>query len=252
MTVSLAKNQLLSRVSVALARIARCRDSGERILVDLPILYPSGSSAVVEVEQNGDKVWISDMGLGHIEADLMNATDSYKKLAAQKAKEFGVEYDGHTLFALWVPISRIEAAIICVANASTQAAAEAIRKACETSIRSQDEAFFERVTSLFGKKYVARTAEVAGKRMSWEAHNVVDFPDGKRAIFEPMSKSANSISSKFLMLSDIKATHSNISLNVIVPDIVNLDAKAQMVADLANILPIDAPDKTLKQFAIAS
>lgn len=252
MTVSLVDQQLTHRVAFALGRIARCRDAGERVIIDLPVLYPSGSTVVVEIEQNGDKIWVSDMGLGHTEAELMHATDSYKRLAGQKAKEFGVDYDGQSMFALWVPVSRIEAAIVCVANASAQAAADAVRHASEAHNRGQDEAFFERVLAIFGKKSVARTAEISGQRTSWEAHNVVVFPHGKRAIFEPMSKHPTSVSSKFLMFSDIKATNTQISLNVVVSNIGCLDAKAQMVADLANIVPIDAPDTALRDFAEAS
>lgn len=252
MTDSIAKQQLSDRAREALGRIAKCRNVGEKVMVDLPLLYPSGSTVVIDIEQNGDRVWVSDMGLGHVEADLMYATESYKKLAVMKAKEFGVDYDGHSMFALWVPIGRIEAAIICVANASAQAAAEAVRHATETQSRTQDEVFFERVSSIFGKKSVARTAEVSGQRISWEVHNLVSLQNGKRAIFEPMSKHAASVSSKFLMFSDIRASDAPISLNAVVTNISNLDAKAQMIADVANIVQLDAPEAVLRNYAQAA
>jgi len=243
--------ELKQRVTDALHRIARWRDVGGRVMIDLPLRYPSGSMVVVEVEQNRENVWVSDIGHGKVEAEMRGAEDQYGIIAAKIARDLGVDYDGDAIFALWVPVGRIEAAIICVANASQSAANEAIRLASEAKSRKQDDMLFDRIVGVFGRKQVERTGEVSGLRASWQAHNIVMLPHGKRAIFEYMSKYPVAVSSKFIMLSDIRSAQSDIALNVVVPDL-QLDAKAQMIGDVANIIPVDAEAETFKQYAMAS
>lgn len=227
------------------------RGPGEKMLLDMPVVYPSGSAAVVEVEMNGDKIWVSDMGMGRTEAQMMGALESYKHVARNKAAEFGVGYDGAAMFVLWAPIERIESAIICVANASVQAASDAVRLASEAHHKRQEDVVFERVSHVFGRQSVTRSHELHGKRSAWEAHNVV-LLDGRRAIFEPMSKHPNSVSSKFLMFSDLREAGNLVSLNAVVENTQALDAKAQMVGDVANIIEIAASDDVFRKYGMAS
>jgi hypothetical protein len=221
-------------------------------MLDVPVTYPSGSAVVVEIERNGDKVWVADMGVGFVEAEMMGARDSYQHLARAKAAEFGVSFDGDAMFVLWAALDRLEAAVVCVANASAQAAADAVRQASEVQSRRQADEVFERVKRAFGNSVVARSIDIAGKRTTWEAHNVVEFPNARRAVFEPMTKNAISVSSKFLMFSDLRDADLPMSLNVVVQDIKSLDAKAQMVGDVANIIELDASDEVFWKYGMAS
>lgn len=225
---------------------------GGRVLLNVPVAYPSGSGAVVEIERNSEKIWVSDMGMGLLEAEMMNAQDSYQKLARGKANEFGVGYDGSAMFVLWAPIDRIEAAIVCVANASAQAAAEAVRHASEVQQKRHEDIVFVRVRRVFGKDAVMREMEITGKRAAWPAHNVVVLPNDSKAIFEPMSKHPNSVSSKFIMFSDIRDNNNPISLNAVVADVNSLDTKAMMVGDVANIVELNAPDDTFRRYGQAA
>lgn len=249
MTIELINQDLERRVGVAVGRLMVLQSvPGGRVLLNVPVTYPSGSSTVVEIERNGDKIWVSDMGMGLVEAEMMSAQDSYQQLAHGKADEFGVSYDGSAMFVLWAPIDRIEAAIVCVANASARAAIDAVRHASEVQHKRQEDIVFQRVKLAFGEARVARTAEISGKRTAWPAHNVVILSSARRAIFEPMSKHPNSVSSKFLMFSDIRDNDQKISLNVVVENIKMLDAKAMMVGDVANIVEIGASDDTFRRY----
>jgi hypothetical protein len=251
LTVSKVDQALTRRVTEALGRIANWRDSGGRIMIDLPLMYPSGSMVVVDAEQNRDKIWVSDMGQGLVEAEMMGASDSYGSVASKAAKDYGVEYDGNSIFALWVPASRIEAAIVCVANASHTAAADAVRHASEVHSRRHDDMIYERIVRVFGRPIVAKSVEISGLRTVWEAHNVVLFPNGRKAVFEFMTKHPTSVSSKFLKFSDMKSAPLPISLNAVVPDL-ELDPRSQMIGDVANIVTIEAEDDALRGYAEAS
>ncbi|MEQ8603994.1 MAG: hypothetical protein RIB45_11810 [Marivibrio sp.] len=240
------------RIANALSRVARMRDDGGRVLVDLPIMYPSGAMVVVEVEINRGKCFVSDMGSGLVEAEFAAAESFYAPAAKEAAEDFSVSFDGHSMFALWVPETATESAIICVANASCKAAAEAVRRAAEAKSKHRNEQIFERISTVFGPKNVAKEAEVTGRHAKWNAHNVIALPKGGRAVFEFMSKSPVSVSSKFLMFTDIREANPSFSLNAVVKSIDTLDDKAQMVGDVANIVSLNASDEDFIRYARAA
>lgn len=240
------------RITQALSRIARSREEDGHVLIDLPLMYPSGAMVVVEVERNRDRYWVSDMGYGLVEAEFMAAQDYYGSAAKRAADEFSVGFDGNAIFALWVPEARLESAIVCVANASSKASSEAVLRAAEAQGRRQNEQIFDRIKKVFGQKSVAKEAEIGGRHATWGVHNVVALPKGQKAVFEFMSNHANSVSSKFLMFSDIRAAEPKYSLNAVVRKVDQLDEKAQMIGDVANIVGIDAPDEEFQRFARAA
>jgi hypothetical protein len=235
----------------ALAHVAAPRESDGRIVIDLPVMYPSGAMASVHADLNDDKVLVSDMGQGLAEAELRAADGFYAGAASRIADEFSVTFDGYAIFAHRVPLGRIEAAIACVANASCRAAAEAVRRATEARARNHNGRVFERVSRVFGADAVARTAEVAGRHVNWEAHNVIHLPGGRLAVFESMTDTITSISNKFMMFSDIRAADAAISLNSVVADLETFDERAQLIADIAHIVPLNASDDTFRRFAEA-
>ncbi|MDW3181365.1 hypothetical protein [Roseobacter sp.] len=247
MKVKSDNQELRARIERAAQRLMAARETeGGRVLLDVPVSYPSGSSVVVEIEQNSDRIWVSDMGMGLVEAEMMAAQDSFQKLARTKAEEFGIGYDNSAMFVLWAPAARLEAAVVCVANASAQAAADAVRLASEAQVKRQAAAVFDRIRLVFGERKVARAVQVQGKRSAWEAHNVVLFEGARKAIFEPMTMNANSISAKFLMFSDLAEGAPQVSLNAVVDDVHRLDPKAQMVGDIANIIDLKASDEVFR------
>ena len=67
-----------------------------------------------------------------------------------------------------------------------------------------------------------------------------------------MTSHPNSVSSRFLMFSDIKSADEGISLNAVVRDLSSVDEKAQIIGNVANIVGFDATDEDLKRFAKAS
>jgi hypothetical protein len=240
------------RIRTALHRLASMSNLDGKFVVNVPIMYPSGSMVTVDVDRNGSHYWVSDMGIGLIEAEFMAAQSIYRSVAGNVADQYAVSFDGHSMFALKVTNERLEAAIAAIANASNTACSEAIRIASEIKTKKQNEKIFERIQSIFGEKIVAKSAEIQGRHAHWEAHNVVVFPDKKRAVFEHMTTHTSSVSSKFLMFSDIRASHRDISLNAIVPRIDALDEKAQIIGDVANIVSLKASDEEFRKFALAA
>lgn len=244
---------LSSRVSEALSRIVTLRQDGQRYQITLPVLYPNGNSAAVEISPNGGRLFVSDMGLGHLEAEYSGASAYYDRQARRAAERYGIRYDGHNVFAIDVSMPQVEAAISAVSNASVQAASSAIMKSLEDKDRRWNEEVYDRVVDVFDHVAVQRVESVSGVKDVWTAHNVVSFPSGRKAIFEFVSPHANSVANKFMMFSDLAEATAPLTLNCVVADLEKFNrARGAMLSDLANVIPLAASNDQFAAFAKAS
>lgn len=230
---------LLRKVENSLQQIFTPTADDEAVILPVPVQYPSGSLASLEITGGADTAWISDRGLGYLEAEMMGADASYSRIARHEAEARGVSFDGRAIFALKLPLDQLAAGIVAVANASVFAAAETIRFEQDKKVHESNQRIFERVQRAFPDADVTLQMEIDGGRSSWTVHNVVQLP-GRTGIFEPTTQHQASISAKFLMFSDLSSRQS-LSLNAVMRDPKNLDAKGQMLRDVANIIAIDDP-----------
>lgn len=231
-----------ARIERAIARLMPLTGSGDRAKIAVPILYPSGSSAAVEIMLNGGKCFVSDLGLGQMEAEMNGADIYYDASARRAAANYHVAYDGLSIFATWASLENIESAILGVSNASVFAATNAIHKAVEEKDRKRNDAVYEKVARLFGPHQVVRHTDVIGENATWEAHNVVTFPRGKLGVFEFVSANQNSVASKYMMFSDLSKLEDRYVLTSVVSSITSIGGKAAMLQDVSEILQIDAAD----------
>ena len=211
-------------------------------MVSVPVQYPSGALAVVEVVFGNESVWLSDLGLGFAEAEMLDAETAYPRAAKIEAARSGLSFDGRAVFALELPHSALAGGIVAIANASVRAAGEAIRADAAKRHEEKNAIIFDRVKIAFPDSHVAKVADLTGERAAWEAHNVVTLRDGRLAVFEPVSTHAASVSAKFLMFSDLQS-RPEIRLNAVFDTADDLDPKAKMILDVANVVFAgDSPD----------
>lgn len=243
----------LTEVKKALELLIDVRAAGTRVLLSVPVQYPSGALSVVEIEHQGKSWWISDMGHGLLEAEYVSAANGYARAATETARSYGVKFDGHAIFALMVPADQLDSGIVAVSNASVRAASEAIRAESERKLEVKTDQVFDRLSRIFHEQAeVVRKLEIQGEYASWEAHNVVRLSNTKRvAIFEYMSHHAQSVSAKFLMFSDLKRKP-NLMLNAVVSDPNKLDSKGRMIDEVATIVRVDAADDTFRRLVSAA
>lgn len=247
-----SKQGVLPRVREALRRLSAAREVGQRLYVDLPIMYPSGALVVIEVSGGRSQYWVSDVGHGYLESEYAAAEAFYSKAAKEVADNFAVSFDGAAIFALEVPDGQLESAIVAVANASASAASLAIRRASEAKARQDNERVFDRVSAIFGSASVVKKVTLAGRHAEWEAHNVVRLPNARKAVFEFMSPQHTAAASKYLMFSDLRSRDPKLSLSVVVKDISALDEKSRIIGDVANIIGLSAEDRDFKHVAQAA
>lgn len=242
---------LRDRLSQAVSRLMSVNVDGDSARLTVPVTYPSGSTCTVEIILNGDKCFVSDLALGHMEAELHGADEFYGPAAKKAAGNYGVSYDGMSVFAIWGSIDRVESAVTAVANASASAAAAAILRAAEERHKQCNFEVYERILAIFPPASVTKTMVLYGNEADWEAHNVVTLPD-RRAVFEFVSESQISIASKFMMFSDLSRASQSISLNSVVKNVERIGKKGAMLADVSNVIPLDASRDEYVRFARAA
>ena len=110
-----------------ISRMVRVQTLEMSTIVNVPVLYPSGSTTKIAIEQSGEYYQLSDMGYGLFEAMYINAQEFYNRSAKEIVSQFGLQFDGTSIFAPQVPINFLELSIINVANSSSQAAQGAVR-----------------------------------------------------------------------------------------------------------------------------
>jgi hypothetical protein len=72
----------LADVVDAIAReIVTTEHFGACSIIKTPLMYPSGASVVVQITQHGDRYFVTDMGLGYQEAEMMGAGILYSNSA---------------------------------------------------------------------------------------------------------------------------------------------------------------------------
>ncbi len=249
LTFSRPPGDVATHIKKSVSRLMTIRRDGEGFRVSVPVLFPSGSGSSVEVVPGRETAFISDMGLGHFEAEFGGASEYYDTQARKVGEQFGVAYDGFSIFALRVPLDRIEGGIATIANASVRAASAAILRAAEDKDVRQNDAVYDRITQVFDRNSVSRTVEVTGARDTWSAHNVVIFPSGEKAIFEFVSRHRNSISSKFLMFSDLANSSEPLALNAVVEKLTAMPSSGGMLHDVGNVIELCATDDQFKRYA---
>jgi hypothetical protein len=251
MTATNARGGVIKeRLTAAVKRLMDVRVDGETARITVPALYPSGSSASLEVTFNGGRCFVSDMGAGHMEAEFQGADDFFSASARYVSQRFGVGFDGLCFFSTWASLDRVEAAISAVASASTQAAAAALFAAERDRERRAQDQIFDRISGIFGRESVSKSMEISGKDDTWNAHNVVALKNGRIAVFEFVKENQNSIANKFLMFSDLFRSGAGMSLNSVVKRLDALGGKGSMLGDVSHVVEITANDNEFRRLAL--
>ena len=127
-----------------------------------PLMYPSGSTVVVRIEQGDNRFFVSDVGFGFQEAELMGAGLMYSKPAHAIAHEAGVMFDNQAFFVLEASREQLAGAVVTIANCSQQATMRAADALAEKSFEDRKARLYERLVKVFEPKIVGKNVEVVG------------------------------------------------------------------------------------------
>jgi hypothetical protein len=239
--------QLFESVASQLVSIEHRPDGA---FITTPLTYPSGSLAVVRVDVlDHDRHFVSDMGMGYLEAEMMGTSLIYARNASPIADQTGTHFDHHAFSLVDVSPDRLPGAIIAVANASQQAVTVAAYRQAERKIAEDEERLYERLVRVFTPPHVNRYVSIVGaSNTPWRVSNVVEV-DRKVTIFEPVSRHPNSITTATAKFHDLARLDDPPNRVAVVESKERLGTYLGVLSQAANVITRDASDSTLERLA---
>ena len=237
----------MESVAKQLVTIEQRRDGA---FISMPLTYPSGSMAVVRVDVLGPEChFVTDMGNGYLEAEMLGATLIYARAARPIADHAGLHFDHHAFSVADVSRAQLPGAIVTIANASQQAAAIAAYKQSEKKFAEDAEFLYERLVKVFNVLHVNKHVEIVGaSNTSWHVANVVRI-QRKVTVFEPVSKHPNSVTTATTKFHDLARLDDPPGRVAVVESKEGLGTFLGVLAQAASVITRDVPDNTLRRLA---
>ena len=214
-----------------------------------PVLYPGGSTVVVRIEPDGNQFFVSDMGGGYCEADLMSATSLYTRHARKVAKSYGVGFDSHSLFVLKVERDRLSGAVATIAACSQEAVQHISYRLATWRAKDVGERLHDRLVNVFSLSRVKRNPDIQGSTGNVHRFSSLVQTDGRSVIYEPVAAHASSINSAVTRFFDVSRLDDAPRRVAYVRNKEAFGGKLTLIATMASVVQEDAPDETIQRLA---
>lgn len=181
-------DQLMQRVplveiaeSVAMG-LASVLSDAAGTFIRTPLAYSSGAAVTVRLDYYGDAYFVSDYGLGRLEAEMAGAVHQFSRVAPLMARRSGISFDQNAFFVTRVSRDQLVGATGAVANCSKEAVDLAVLRLSERRYSDKDIQFFERLQSIFGSRFHAGQ-HLHGESADWTVDALIES-DNNQAVFE--------------------------------------------------------------------
>ena len=227
------------------SNLAKADILDNRAFIRTPVLFPSGATVVVVIEDQGSGHYrLTDLSQGHDEADLMGVAPAYRRQAGEIATRSGLVLADHAFVLAGVAQSQLVAAVMVVANAPTRALERALARPAGRQKDAAVEKLVARLTSAFPRGKVTGRVELPGASThAWDVDAVVMTETG-RAVFDLVSPSAVSVAFAATKFHDIARLHPAPARVAVVPRKASFGDLLAVVAQAARIIEEDATDRT--------
>jgi hypothetical protein len=145
----------------AASELVRVSHWGQSSFINLPMIFPSGSSACVRVVLSGGKFHVDDVGFAYRELAAIGAERSFPKVAAR----FGQSEDlviGKRTLAVTVPEEGLVRAICDVGMASHAVAADVYERLADEGASEIEDYLRERLETIFQGARIESEEEIVG------------------------------------------------------------------------------------------
>lgn len=238
-------NAIAEEVSRALSY---SRGGNDGAMVVTPLLYPGGARVVLRFQESEDGYFVSDLGAGRREADLMDGSMVFTRIAKAAAERFGVRFDSDMVFDIEVPREALVSAAIAVANASKEAVDHTAARIFEKRAMDQRSELWSRLAAAFPQAHVAREVMVRGASSPWNFDAMIEI-GGHTSLFDlvvPHASSVHAAVSKFLDIKDL-GEQSPVRVAVITDS--ENTPHLPLLGRTAKIIQLDAAIETFKRAA---
>lgn len=134
-----------------------------RAFIRTPVLFPSGSTAVVVLHEEGsDRYRVSDLGQGFEEADTLGIAAAYRSQATEVAARSGLKFDQTAFIVAGLEPDQLVGAVMAVANAAARALERALIRSESRRQEIATDRLVARLRHVFPTAQISRDAELRG------------------------------------------------------------------------------------------
>jgi hypothetical protein len=202
------KNHNLQAVADAVAKaLVDTKLAGGSAFISTPLLYPSGAHTVVRIDGTGDRWFVSDDGYASLEAEMMGALPTFRRLAKPIADRVGVKFDERCFFVMEVETDSLPGAVVTISNASKQAVERTAFALEERRIAVSRTVFEQRLSNAFDAKSIAHNVAIIGASgKEWEIDVGITSDGQIERIFEFVTPRSASVAAAIMKFTDIRAS----------------------------------------------
>ena len=220
-----------------------------RSTVSLPMVYPSGTVAAVEVTKiSSDLFEITDCGLAYAETEMIGGEHLFVRNATAVADRFDVSASKRSIY-FTAAAQQLAGAMADVAAASVQVAHRVCERIAQRSESEIEERIYQKLVKVFGKPKVEQDAIIPGASAhKWTVSALVHL-DGRQMAFEAVSNHHSSVYSSATMFHDLSLLDRKPIPIAVVKDKRAMGDYLRILAQAASVIQDDAAEDTLKRLA---
>ena len=244
MTAALTRPDLAALAEQTARNLARAGLLDGRAFIRTPILFPSGATAVVVIEEEGGgRLRLTDLGQGREEAELQGIGPTYRRQVQEVARRSGLAVEGGALVLAGVTAAQVVAGVITVANAAARALEWASLRAVHRPEAADVEKLVGRLGALFPRAELVRETEMRGASTHpWPVAAVLRTERGQ-AVFDLVRPSAVSVAFAAAKFHDLARLEQPPARIAVVQRKAGLGDLLSVVAQAARVVEQDAGDQ---------
>ncbi|MCB8875751.1 hypothetical protein [Acidisoma silvae] len=235
-------------VEAAARSLVQVTREGTRQLVTLPLFYPSGAAATVEVKYVGPQFHINDCGLAYHEAEMLGGEYLFQRNAPKVAQKHGVQAGRQTLH--WMAQSdQLAGGIADVAGASTELARTIVERLAKRSETDIEDHLYPKLKKIFGKQNVSERVELSGASAhKWTVSALVQL-GGPTLAFQAVTNHHSSVYTSGIMLHDLFLLERKVVPIAVVRNKEEMGDYLRILAQSANVIQEDVAEAELRRLA---
>jgi hypothetical protein len=208
---------------------------GDSSFLNLPLLYPGGSSVTLKISPIIGGVRVSDGGFAYREIESIGAESSYPGTAQRVAEEMGIEYGRHVVF-VDTNSDGLFGAICDVAAATWRIADSVYRKMADRDEVEIEDHLRVRLAAVFGDHRIKPEHKLKGASSSeWDVSAIVQV-NGHSAVFQAVGVHPNSIYKATSAFHDLAALERPPTLVAVVRDKVALGSRIGLLSQVGRVI----------------
>ena len=241
-----------SLVDAVAREIISTEHFGNASLIKTPLMYPSGASVIVQITQQQNRFFVTDMGMGHQEAIMFDGANFYSRNAKTIAENFGVRFDNEAFFVAEATKEQLPGATVIIANCSAEATALAAYRVADRRYEADTDRLYQKLISVFSTEEVDRDVSVIGSSAhKWPVSAIVHHR-GKIALFEAVSKNHLSVVNTTAKFHDIARLDNPPNRVSVVSKKSDMGEYLNLLSQAGNVVEFDVSENTIRKIAEAA